>query len=114
MTYVRLTLLKPRPGSEREVRRLLLELDDNLSQAPGQLFSVLLAEGDDQLGRISVWQSKEDANREALSQKTLSLRSRLRYHSLETEERLLEGHWASAMRLPYAIAPASALVRAGL
>lgn len=88
MPAVRLTLLQPRPGSEGEVADLLSELNDKLAQAPGLLFSTIVAEP--RLGRVSVWASKDDANREAVSDSTLSLRSRLRYLSLAAEESMLE------------------------
>jgi hypothetical protein len=89
MPVVRLTLLQPRPGSETEVGDLLIELDEKLWQARGVLFSLVIAEGS-RLGRVSVWTSKEEANREAVSDSTLSLRSRLRYLSLSAEESLIE------------------------
>ena len=44
----------------------------------------------DRLGRVAFWHSKEDANREATREHILSLRSRLRYLSLETQEVLIE------------------------
>jgi hypothetical protein len=98
MAYVRLTLLKPRPGSEDEVMSLLQELDAQLAEVPGLVFSFLMSREDRLLGRASVWLSKDEANREALSDRVLSLRSRLRYLSLSTEESLLylrSGHFPS-------------------
>ena len=88
MPVVRKTLLQPRPGSEAEVGDMLVELDEKLGHAQGLLFSLVIAEP--RLGRISVWTSKDEANREAVSDSTLSLRSRLRYFSLSAEESLLE------------------------
>ena len=90
MAYLRLTLLQPRPGSESEVLHLLEELDSNLAGASGLLFSVVMGEEAKRLGRVSLWRSKEDANREAVSDRTLSLRSRLRFLSLETTEEMLD------------------------
>ena len=88
MPVVRKTLLQPRPGSEAEVGDLLVELDEKLCHAQGLIFSVVIAEP--RLGRVSLWTSKDEANREAVSDSTLSLRSRLRYLSLSAEESLIE------------------------
>jgi hypothetical protein len=89
MAYVRLTLLRPRPGFEDELAQVLEDLDAALSDSPGLLFSFVLNQGNGRLGRVSLWLSKDEANREAASERILSLRSRLRYLSAETEEALL-------------------------
>lgn len=99
--------LEPRPGAQGELLELLEELDATLASAPGLLLSLVVSQDAHNIGRISVWRSKEDANREAISDHTLALRSRLRYLSVRTEERLLEltsGHFpqgfAAIMRAP--------------
>jgi hypothetical protein len=84
-----LTLLKPRPDSDEEVRRLLEELDAEVAESPGLILSFIAAR-EQKLGRVSLWQSKQDANREATNDRTLSLRSRLRYLSVEAEESMME------------------------
>jgi hypothetical protein len=96
VAYLRLTLLQPRPGVEDELKHLLQELDASLAGAPGLLLSFVLSQRNGGLGRVSLWLSKDDANREAASEHVLSLRSRLRYLSLEKEDNLLEvesGHF---------------------
>ncbi len=90
MAFLRFTSLEPRPGSETKVESLLNELDASLAGAPGMVFSLVLRQDERRLGRISLWQSKDAANREAASSHILSLRSLLRYLSVDTEERLLE------------------------
>jgi hypothetical protein len=90
VAILRLTFLEPRRGSEDEVERLLKELDATLANAPGLLMSFLLCQEPRRLGRIALWQSKDGANREAANSHVLSLRSRLRHLSVDTEERLLE------------------------
>ncbi len=90
MAILRLTFLEPRRGSEDEVERLLEELDATVANAPGLIMSFLLNQEPRRLGRISFWQSKDGANREAANSHVLSLRSRLRHLSVDTEERLLE------------------------
>jgi hypothetical protein len=44
----------------------------------------------DRLGRVALWHSKDYANREATREHILSLRSRLRHLSLDTQEVLME------------------------
>ena len=100
MAFLRLTLLKPRPAADAEIRRLLEELDAAVSESPGLILSFIAAR-EQRLGRVSLWESKQDANREALNERTLSLRSRLHYLSLEAEESMLEvasGHLPEGLR----------------
>jgi len=54
------------------------------------MMSLVLHQDARQLGRVSLWQTRDGANREAASAHVLSLRSRLHYLSVTTEERLLE------------------------
>jgi hypothetical protein len=82
-------MLRPRPNSDEEVRRLLEELDAEVAESPGLILSFIAAR-EQRLGRVSLWKSKQDANSEALSERTLSLRSRLHYLSLEAEESMME------------------------
>jgi hypothetical protein len=89
MAYLRLSLIEPKPGEEREARRLLEELDTDLAQAPGLLLSFVVTE-ERRLGRVSLWRSKADANRLAAQHHTLALRSRLRLIAAERDESLLE------------------------
>jgi hypothetical protein len=89
MAYLRLTLLEPRPGAEAELREVLEDLDASLADAPGLILSFVLSQGP-RLGRASLWLAKDEANREATTPHVLSLRSRLRFLSLATEETLLD------------------------
>ncbi len=86
---MRLTLLRPRDGRREEVQRLVEDLDGELAGSDGLLLSFVTQEGD-RVGRMSLWQSKDDANREATRERILSLRSRIRYLSIETQEVLME------------------------
>ena len=54
------------------------------------MFSLVFGKTSGQVGRIALWLSREHANREAVSSHILSLRSRLRFLSLNPEERLLD------------------------
>jgi hypothetical protein len=89
VAYLRLTMLQPRPGSEVEARELLEELDTSLVGADGLVFSLVMSQ-ERKLGRVALWHSKDDANREATSDHVMSIRSRLRFLSLSTDETLLE------------------------
>ena len=90
MSFLRVTLLEPRPGSEDQVQHLIEELDVALSGAEGMLFSLVLRQEPRRVGRVSFWLTKDGANREAANHHVLSLRARLRFLSVNTEERLLE------------------------
>src|SRR4051812_22961486 len=90
MAYVRGTQLQARPGSEAELLSLLEELDAHMSNSQGLIMSLVVSQDSSNIGRISVWRSKDDANREAITDRTLALRSQLRYLSVRTEERLAE------------------------
>ena len=117
MAYVRLTLLEPRPGAEDELRRLLLELDASLAEAPGLLLSLVVSQASGRLGRISLWLSKEEANREATSQRILALRSRLLFLALDTDETLLDvdsGYLPEGFSALFAIAKQPAHFPAGM
>ena len=90
MACLRLILIKPRPGSENEVQRLMEELDGQLGSCEGLVLSFVTRLETNRLGRVSLWHSKDAANREAHRDHILSLRSRLRVLSLATEEVLLD------------------------
>ncbi len=90
MACLRLTLLRPRIGATEEVQRLLDQLDESLASAEGLVLSFVTQVETDRLGRVSLWHSKEDANRVATQEHILSLRSRLRHLSTDTQEVLME------------------------
>jgi hypothetical protein len=90
MACLRLTLLRPRPGAIEETQRLLEALDDALCDSKGLVLSFVTQVQTDRLGRVALWHSKDDANREATREHILSLRSRLRHLALDTQEVLME------------------------
>jgi hypothetical protein len=85
-----MTLLKPRPGATADVQELLEELDASLAGSEGLLLSFVTQVEANRLGRVAFWSSKDEANREATRDHVLSLRSRLRFLSVETQEVLME------------------------
>jgi hypothetical protein len=91
MKVIRTTLVKPRPGTEREVSGLLRELGSFLATQPGFVESFELEdEGDGVLARIGVWESREAADRAASQVHTIATRARLHSLSQRSDERLLD------------------------
>jgi hypothetical protein len=90
MACLRLTLIEPAPGNEREAQRVMEALDGCLAQAPGLILSFVTKVEGYRMGRISLWHSKEDANQVALRDDILALRSQLRRLSVNTEETLMD------------------------
>ena len=90
MACLRMTLLRPRPGATQDVQALLEELDASLAGSEGLLLSFVTQVEANRLGRVAFWRSKDEANREATRDHVLSLRSRLRFLSVETQEVLME------------------------
>ena len=100
MAFLRLTMIQPRPGSETEANDLLQELDTSLGQESGLLFSLIVNPRSERIGRLSLWRTKDDANRVATTDHIMSVRSRLHYISLSTDETMLEvqsGHFSEAV-----------------
>ena len=90
MACLRLTLIEPAPGNEREAQRVMEALDECLAGTPGLILSFVTEVETCRLGRISLWQSKEDANHVALRDDILALRSQLLLLSRSTQETLME------------------------
>ena len=90
MACLRLTLIEPAPGNEREAQRVMATLDACLARTPGLILSFVTDAGSGRVGRISLWQSKEAANQVALRDDILALRSHLKRLSRSTEETLME------------------------
>ncbi len=80
MRYVRFSLMRPLAGREAEVKELNERLIAFYQGQQGCLQGYLLTAADDsgELGRFSLWESAEAADRAANDQHSLSLRSRLR------------------------------------
>lgn len=93
MKVLRTTVVRPLPGKEQKAAEILEDLGVFLAQQPGFVEAYELADDEDRdvLGHVSVWSSREDADRAASQVRTIALRARL--HGLsapEREERLLE------------------------
>lgn len=90
MACLRLTLIEPAAGNEREAQRVMAALDECLARTPGLILSLVADAGSGRVGRISLWQSKEAANQVALRDDILALRSQLKRLSRTTEETLMD------------------------
>jgi quinol monooxygenase YgiN len=71
--------MRPMTGHEAEVESLNRELVAYYRRFPGCLaaYFVQAADGSGELGRVSIWEREEDADRAANDDHSLALRSRL-------------------------------------
>ncbi len=79
MPYIRISLMRPMSGQAAEVQRLNRELLDFYKRCPGCLAAYLLeaTDGSNEMGRLTIWESEEDADRAANAEHSLALRSQL-------------------------------------
>ncbi|MSQ25461.1 MAG: hypothetical protein EXR49_04185 [Dehalococcoidia bacterium] len=93
MSIVHETIVKPRQGQEQEVASLLLAMGGFLAAQPGFIEGYTLdglAEGG-LLARVTVWQSRDDAERSAALLETMALRAKLQtLVQSNTQELLLD------------------------
>lgn len=80
MSYVRISPMTPAQGREEEVRRLNQDLSTFYRAEEGGRDPVVIsaADGSGELGRLSVCDSEEAAERAANHQRSMSLRPQLR------------------------------------
>lgn len=79
MPYVRFSIMRPMAGHEAEVERLNRELLDFYRRCPGCLATYLVKAADNsgEVGRLTIWEREEDADRAANADHSLALRSQL-------------------------------------
>lgn len=79
MPYIRISLMTPAEGRDEEVKSLNEDLSSFYQAQDGclQSFVITAADGSGELGRISIWESEEAAERAANHEHSMSLRSRL-------------------------------------
>lgn len=79
MSYVRISLMTPTRGREEEVKRLNQEISAFNRTHKGCQYSLVITatDGSGELGRLTVWDSREAAERVANLQHSMSLRSQL-------------------------------------
>ena len=90
MKIIRTTIVTPREGSAEDVVRLLKDLGEYLAKEPGFIEAYGFKD-EGKLGRISVWESKELADRAANQVHTIALRAKIYALTLpDRTERLAE------------------------
>lgn len=79
MPYLRLSLMKPLPGQEAEVKEINQQLVHLYRSLEGCLaaFAVAAVDGSGDLGRLTVWESEHAADHAATHHHSLALRSQL-------------------------------------
>jgi hypothetical protein len=79
LLYVRLSLMKAKPGKELEVADLMDRLVTYYKQQDGFVDGYKLRAADESadIGRVTVWRSEDEADRTAQSTRVMSLRSDL-------------------------------------
>ena len=82
MAFVRVSIMVPKPGQEARVQELLDDLVKFYKGRHGFITAWRLATDPHatvkRMGRISVWETEEDAHRTASEQRDLSLQSELK------------------------------------
>jgi hypothetical protein len=98
MSYIRISLMKPRKGQEEEVRRLIDDLVMFQETLPGYQvgYRVEHTPGDDRVGRLAIWAHESDADRAALNDHDMAIRSQLNQliEPESHEEQTMYGHYA--------------------
>lgn len=79
MVYIRLSVVKPRPGQEDRVIEILEALSATTANSPGWQANYVARPRDEsgEVARISVYDDEASAEREAATPTVLSLRSEL-------------------------------------
>ncbi|MBI4233404.1 MAG: hypothetical protein HY686_03090 [Chloroflexi bacterium] len=79
MPAARISIMLPSPGHRQEVEHLLDALEEFVAKHPGYIMGFRFngAENKEEVGRVSLWASDEEANRVAMLDHTIALRARL-------------------------------------
>ena len=93
--YVRLSLMKPKPGEEKLVAGLMDNLLEFFTQQPGYERGYALLEGDRQgrVGRITLWKSEGQADHAANTQHVLAVRAEI-MHRIEDDSHIERSYTA--------------------
>jgi quinol monooxygenase YgiN len=79
MSYARVSIMKPQSGREEEVLALNRELVSFYHKQKGCIVSHVIEAADDsgEVGRVTFWESEEDADRAATLDHSMSVRASL-------------------------------------
>ena len=89
MKVIRITQVMPSVGSEQQVEMLLKQLGEYVSKEPGFIEDYEF-HSPGKVGRVSIWASKEAADRASMLTHTIAVRSHLHLLSMEWQEALGE------------------------
>src|SRR5688572_17106601 len=82
MAFIRMSLMTPRPGQEEELANLLDRLVQHFHGKPGFIAAYRISSDphtrDKRIGRISIWESEDDANRMSSDQHDLALQAEIK------------------------------------
>ena len=92
MPIVRMSVWEPLPGKEKDVEKLIDQLGQYHAELPGHVMGLRFhtVGREHMCGRLSIWNSVEDANHAASLTHTAALRSQIRFACASDEERLYE------------------------
>lgn len=79
MAWLRLSLVNPFPASRQEVLRLLNDLENHLTGEAGFVTGGVFVSEDPagQLGRFTIWESRDDGDRASANQHVMSVESQI-------------------------------------
>lgn len=79
MSYIRLTVVKPRPGQEAHVEQIIRRLADLAGKQPGCLQSFILKPHDEsgEVARLAIWTDEHAAEHAANDHTIMAVRSDL-------------------------------------
>jgi quinol monooxygenase YgiN len=79
MAFVRITIARPRPEVRVDVQQYFRELIEATSSMPGFVRAYLVESGgaSGEVGRVTIWESQELANRAAHDGRVMAIHSRL-------------------------------------
>ena len=77
MAWMRLTVATPNTGAREEALSILDDLENTLSQTNGFILGGVFTSGDGEVGRFSLWETREDADRASSSEHNMAQRARL-------------------------------------
>jgi quinol monooxygenase YgiN len=82
MAFIRLSLMTPRPGKEEALTVLLDRLVQYFQDKPGCIAAYRMSADpharDKRVGKVSIWESEEDANRMSADQHDLALEAEIK------------------------------------
>ncbi|MBM4406293.1 MAG: hypothetical protein FJ039_08965 [Chloroflexi bacterium] len=79
MKVMRITIVHPRAGRERQVNQLLHEIGEFMAKQPGYIngYSLKSHAGPTAVARVSLWESSDALDKAAMQTHTVALRSQL-------------------------------------